>query len=102
MRALAHKADVAMEALQQGDKGLFARCISENFALRLSLYGEEKVGRRNREAIDELKESSYAGKFPGSGGAIIAAPFDPNEKRPPPEIAGYVKVIPVFYTPNEL
>lgn len=101
MRELATKADIGYKALLDNDQALFAKTMLENFELRYELYGVEKVGRRNLEAIRELEAAGFAGKFPGSGGAIVAAPLDLSAHLTPPDLVGYIKLTPSFYIPNK-
>lgn len=101
MRELANKADIGYQALVKNDQVLFARTMLENFNLRYELYGVEKVGHRNLEAIRKLEASGFAGKFTGSGGAIVAAPFEPSAHLTPPDLPGYTKLTPSLYIPNK-
>ena len=98
MQALARKADDGLRALEENNKLKFARLMLENFELRLSLYGTERVGEKNLDAIRKLEAAGYGGKFPGSGGAIVAGPLL-EKYLPPPDIYGYEKTIPRFYIP---
>ena len=99
MLDLARKADDGLLALQKNDPFGFARLMLENFQLRLSLYGPERVGEANISAVRQLENAGYGAKFPGSGGAIVAARLSSNAGDPP-EIEGYVKVIPRLYFPE--
>lgn len=63
--------DQAISALKHGDRGLLAKCLEKNFALRRAIYGDDVVGKANI-AIAELATSlGLAVKFTGSGGAFI-------------------------------
>ena len=52
----------------------FCQLVDENFDLRFKIYGEECLGWKNVRMIKIARGHNAAGKFCGSGGAIIVLP----------------------------
>ena len=71
MATLGQYADEAKNALENGDAGALAVLMQKNFAMRRELYGDDVVGEKNIAVIMELERFGLAGKFTGSGGAIV-------------------------------
>ena len=71
MQALGALADKLKEALVTGDHDAIPALLRENFRIRRSVYGDAVVGARNIAMIDLAAEHGFAGKFTGSGGAIV-------------------------------
>lgn len=71
MQALGALADKLKDALVTGDHGAIPALLRENFRIRRTVYGDAVVGARNIAMIDLAAEHGFAGKFTGSGGAIV-------------------------------
>lgn len=71
METLGQYADEGKLAVENGDPGALAIFMQKNFAMRRQLYSDAVVGAKNIAVINELEEFGLAGKFTGSGGAIV-------------------------------
>lgn len=71
MKTLGCYADSAVESLRQHDIPGLAALMDKNFALRRQLYGDDVVGGKNILAVHIADQFGMAGKFTGSGGAIL-------------------------------
>lgn len=82
MKELAALTDEGLTCLRKEDYSGFGVLMEKNFALRRSMYTDRVIGERNLEMIALAKEKGFAGKFTGSGGAIVcvkrSAPFELN------------------------
>jgi galactokinase/mevalonate kinase-like predicted kinase len=61
----------ATAAAAEGVVKEWARLMTRNFDTRRSLFGDPALGRDNLRMIAIARECGSAGKFPGSGGAIV-------------------------------
>ena len=98
MKDLANIASSAVLALKENEPAIFAKLMSENFAIRHYLYGDDVIGEENLRCIRELHSAGFGAKFAGSGGAIIAAPYHPDLPFVFPTISGYNFVRPNIIT----
>ena len=71
MKMLGNYADAAVECLHQQDIRGLAELMDKNFAMRRRLYGDDVVGGNNILALHIADQFGMAGKFTGSGGAIL-------------------------------
>ncbi len=99
MKTFAELTTKAKEALMKNDTLTLAALMRENFATRLSIYGEAALGPKSMRLIEIGERFGAACKFPGSGGAILGFIDDPKvfeEMRREYEAQGVVvaKVIP--------
>jgi len=78
MRRFAEIADEGKRALMEGDHRRLGELMDENFNLRLSLYGKERLGAESLEMIELARSLGLPAKFPGSGGSICGLLMDPE------------------------
>lgn len=70
MAQLAANADAGRAALLAGDHATFRACIDRNFDLRASVF---PIAAADRALVALGRSLGAAGKFPGSGGAVLFA-----------------------------
>lgn len=76
MQTLGTIAEAGKLALETNRLAELAELMSQNFALRCEMYGEDVVGKRNLDAIARGSRHRLACKFTGSGGALVAMRTD--------------------------
>ena len=74
MQSFRERVDRGVEALRQGDPGLFHRLVDENFDARCALV---EVSARDHEMVALARGFGAAAKLCGSGGAVVGIPASP-------------------------
>eukprot|EP00249_Psilotum_nudum_P019473 c27271_g2_i1 orf=1449-2345(+) len=72
---MAEVADLAVQgrdALLKHDYLRLAELMNHNFDLRRKIFGDEALGKLNIKMIEVARSVGAAGKFTGSGGAVVA------------------------------
>ncbi|DBB00019.1 TPA: hypothetical protein ACH3X1_013882 [Trebouxia sp. C0004] len=71
MAEIAVLAEQGRVALVEGDMASLADLMNRNFDLRRSIFGDDALGATNLHMISLARSVGAAGKFTGSGGAIV-------------------------------
>jgi glucuronokinase len=71
MRAIAHCAELGLEALRQRNVTQLGRLMDRNFDLRRKLFGEGGLERHNTRLVEIARAAAFSAKLPGSGGAAL-------------------------------